>query len=720
MGIKVLSLFDGISCGRVALERAGIEVDDYYASEIDKHAIKVSKDNWNDIVHIGDVTKVAFKDGTLYTETGEYNVGKIDLVLAGSPCFSEGTLVVTSNGLIPIEKVAVGDNVLTHRGEWKRVLKTGGKLSGDRYTIKAQGILTTETTGEHPYYVRKREVVNGEKVFLKPEWKPVKDIAKGDYLGIPVIMDCENPLEITEDEAFVLGRYIADGHTRKDFRDSEGRSNDRYWQLILSIGSHKVGAFRERIPDGFSCYPHSKSVHRVVFSSKRLVELAEKFCGSGAINKEIHTTLLKLPHKLLEQVVEGILSGDGCLDQYGHRLTTISNKLIQSLQLAIAKLYGTIGNTTFTKRPEKTIIEGRSVNQHDTYTISFRKHVVKTTNFKQIEGHVWVPIREVSVVESQGIVYNLEVADDNSYIANCAVVHNCQGFSMAGKQLAFDDPRSSLYFVFERILSEIKQENPDVKFLLENVKMKKEYKDVITERLGVEPVIINSNLVSAQNRYRLYWTNISDNIEQPEDKGVLLKDVVQEQVDEKYYIKGGRLKWLNNFGEVKEKDGYIAFNPVKAKCLTDKNSNEFSLSRNCTYITYPARECGRRFKEDGTRDDNNKDSPIQRFIEVSANDKMHCVTTVQKDTLILQWPHGTNSGGYRVIDGKTPAMTTSSWESNNYLLSEGMVRKLTPEECEVLQTLPIGYTKYVADGHRYKALGNGWTVDVIAHILSYM
>ena len=243
----------------------------------------------------------------------------------------------------------------------------------------------------------------------------------------------------------------------------------------------------------------------------------------------------------------------------------------------------------------------------------------------------------------------------------------CQGFSMAGKQLAFDDPRSSLYFEFERILSEIKVENPEVKFLLENVKMKTEHKAVITERVGVEPVAINSNLVSAQNRYRLYWTNISDSIAQPEDKVILLKDVLEEAVGKEYYIKAGRLKWLKEFGEVKEKEGYVAFNPVKAKCLTEKSSDELSPSWNCTYI--------------------------------------------------LQWPHGTNSGGFRALDGKTPTLTTASWEANNYLLNEGSVRKLTPIECERLQTLPDNYTKCASNTQRYKALGNGWTVDVIAHIL---
>lgn len=237
----------------------------------------------------------------------------------------------------------------------------------------------------------------------------------------------------------------------------------------------------------------------------------------------------------------------------------------------------------------------------------------------------------------------------------------CQGFSLAGKQLAFDDPRSKLYFEFERILEETSPKH----FLLENVKMKKEFKDLISDRLRVEPIAINSNLVSAQNRYRLYWTS-SDSVEQPKDKEVYLEDILHKDVDEKYFIKAGRLKWLQTFGEVKEQKGYVAFNPTKAKCLTVRGEPSW----NTTYI--------------------------------------------------LQWPPGTNKGRYRALDGKTPTLTTSSWEANNYLLHNGLVRKLTPEECETLQTVPKGYTACVNDGHRYKMLGNGWTVDVISHILEHM
>lgn len=124
----------------------------------------------------------------------------------------------------------------------------------------------------------------------------------------------------------------------------------------------------------------------------------------------------------------------------------------------------------------------------------------------------------------------------------------CQGFSFAGKQLAFDDPRSKLFFVFIDILNHVRSFNPNVLFLLENVNMKKSHMRVISECCGVFPVNINSNLMSAQNRDRWYWTNIRtkqiglfgelhSDIPQPEDKGILLRDILEEVADEKYYIK---------------------------------------------------------------------------------------------------------------------------------------------------------------------------------------
>ena len=184
----------------------------------------------------------------------------------------------------------------------------------------------------------------------------------------------------------------------------------------------------------------------------------------------------------------------------------------------------------------------------------------------------------------------------------------CQGFSFAGKQLNFDDPRSKLFFQFVRIL----RETMPTYYLLENVRMKKEFQDIISECLGVEPIKINSSLVSAHNRVRLYWTNIP-NVTQPDDKGIVLKDIIES-------------------GHV-DRD--------KSHCI---DANYF------------------------------KGGNLKSYFE------KHRRQLVFSD------------------DGLT-------------------YRKLTPIECERLQTVPEGYTEGVSNTQRYKMLGNGWTVDVISHIL---
>lgn len=241
----------------------------------------------------------------------------------------------------------------------------------------------------------------------------------------------------------------------------------------------------------------------------------------------------------------------------------------------------------------------------------------------------------------------------------------CQGFSFAGKQLAFDDPRSALFFVYVDILNHIRKHNPSVKFMLENVKMKKEHMDVISEQLGVEPVFINSALVSAQNRQRYYWANWE--LGKPDDKGILLADIIESGVvdrDKSFcidanYFKGGNLK------------SYF-----------EKNRRQlvFELSKinpRCKDITITS---------DGVRPHRGDDgksgmAEMGRLMFYEAG-KSHTVTTSHTPKLVF-------CDGYR---------------------------KLTPVECERLQTVDDGYTAHVSNTQRYKMLGNGWTVDVIAHI----
>lgn len=211
----------------------------------------------------------------------------------------------------------------------------------------------------------------------------------------------------------------------------------------------------------------------------------------------------------------------------------------------------------------------------------------------------------------------------------------CQGFSFAGKQLAFDDPRSKLFFVYVDILNHIKINNPNVKFMLENVKMKKEYLNVISGQLGVEPVFINSSLVSAHNRQRFYWTNWD--FTPPEDLGISMKDIVE--------------------------DGYYSTRD-KSYCL-DANYGKGTNFRRYFF-------CGSRQL---VLEDNYHPKEITKE---NANEVMH-------------------------RDG-------NRW------------RKLNVNECEKLQTVPVGYVDNVSipKVEKYKVLGNGWTVDVIVHILKFI
>lgn len=261
----------------------------------------------------------------------------------------------------------------------------------------------------------------------------------------------------------------------------------------------------------------------------------------------------------------------------------------------------------------------------------------------------------------------------------------CQGFSFAGKQLNFADPRSRLFFEFVRALKEVKPKY----FLLENVKMKKEFQDIISQQLGVEPIEINSALVSAQNRKRLYWTNIP-NITQPADKGVLLKDIVHEFRE--YFQKNqGRLvyEWLNKY--------IVPFDQTLQ--ILDKEVAKGKVG----YFR--------------------KDSQANRIYYIHDKAVTLCGDAGGGATKMGQYLFGCitpdriekRQNGQRFNDG-TKFYTLTAQDKHGVLV-DGYIRKLTPIECERLQTLPDNYTAGISDSQRYKCLGNGWTVDVIAHIL---
>lgn len=208
----------------------------------------------------------------------------------------------------------------------------------------------------------------------------------------------------------------------------------------------------------------------------------------------------------------------------------------------------------------------------------------------------------------------------------------CQGFSFAGKQLNFNDDRSKLFFEYVDIFNHIKNVNPNVKFLLENVRMKKEYQDAISSYLGTAPIKINSALVSAANRNRLYWTNFEFDI--PADRNITFDNINDHSQN-----------WLSN--------DYI---------------NKVS-----------------RWKA--------QQDPIKNTTYIGTNSKLPCLT----------------ARGY------------NQSHSGMILISDGIrYRYLSNVEAELAMTLPVGYTDGISNRERARCIGNGWTVDVIAHIFTYL
>lgn len=304
----------------------------------------------------------------------------------------------------------------------------------------------------------------------------------------------------------------------------------------------------------------------------------------------------------------------------------------------------------------------------------------------------------------------------------------CQGFSFAGKQLNFDDPRSKLFFEYVRILREAKPKY----FLLENVKMKKEFQDVISEQLGVQPIEIDSALVSAQRRKRLYWTNIP-NVTQPDDSGILLKDIVHENADKQalstgeigYMLrgsgnwgnKGNRFEHYLNYGEKKHATLTAVFNKGVPYNAYFEPLAEYIVPFDKT-LEILDKEVQR-----GKVGYFRKDSQANRVYYI--HDK---AVTLTGDSgggaaKMGQYLFGCitpdrvekRQNGQRFSDGMK--FYTLTAQDRHGVLVEGYIRKLTPVECERLQTVPDGYTSSVSNTQRYKMLGNGWTIDVIAHIL---
>lgn len=252
----------------------------------------------------------------------------------------------------------------------------------------------------------------------------------------------------------------------------------------------------------------------------------------------------------------------------------------------------------------------------------------------------------------------------------------CQGLSIAGKQLALDDPRSKLFYEFNDILNYVKSLNKNAKFMLENVEIKgkaKESEKIITDLMEVDPILINSALVSAQNRVRNYWSNIPTDV--PLDRKVMLGDILE---------------------------GHLPSCGLGARIV------------------------GRKLNELGKRDDYNKSIPISQYLEVRMDGKVNCMTTVYKDSIVPYFKTDIRLK-IKFNQGKASCLTGGAHSAGNHsdmdilVIEPDVCRRYSTRECFRLQTVPEHYIDKilncgVSNSQLYKIAGNGWTDEVIAHI----
>ena len=761
--MKFLSLFSGIEACSVAWKPLGWECVGF--SEIEPYPCSLLAHHYPGVPNLGDVTKI--------TEQQIADLGDFDVLVFGSPCFPKGTMVATDTGYKSIEQVRVGDNVLTHTNSYKPVLKTGGKKAQQLYQVKVSGALPILCTAEHPFYIRRMVRVwdNDRRVYVRtfagPIWVEAKDLAYDDFLAIPVISGESNPLNLSNDDCYILGRYLADGHTRKDYRTTENRPNDRHWQLILSVGSTKLDDMLSKIEHKVSVYPHSDNVHRVVVSSKRLVKIAEQHLGCGAINKFISPTLLNLPKDKLQIFLNGYIDRDGSYIKGKNvwSVSTISRTLSECLVLLVAKLYNTLAMVHKCERPKTTVIQGRTVNQNDTYTVRFKNTRPKQAKYHFDGGLLWTRLKDLELTDQVADVFNLEVADDNTYTANNIVVHNCQDLSAAGTRKGFQDgTRSNLFYEALRIFGYARKHNNCRFALWENVpgafssNKGADFAAVVREMAGLEDVETPTH----------GWGNTGAALG---TQGLLEWRVLDAQ----YFGLAQRRKrvfaildtgdWYNRPPILLEQESVRGDTPpsrtegrkvTAAVGTSPTSSSGQAIAFQSSYsnvaikeeITPPILAAQGTAGNKGVYVCHGSQTPINNTDELANclgtnNGTENIVAyTIHADPTpkVSEGVSGTlrSQGGggivppnvvyglqprlYSNVAQGTPTLCATDYKDPTTSVTDSVVRRLTPMECERLQGFPDGYTDVPHNGKpasksaRYKALGNSMAVPVMRYI----
>ncbi len=460
---SVVSLFAGIGGFDLGFARAGCRT--VATVEIDKNCRRLLSARWPDAVHLDDVRTA-----------GRHNLPECDIVTFGFPCFVSGTVILTKSGLIPIECVRVGDEVYTHKSRWRKVTSVMHRETENTVCLKGGVHFGLTTTEEHPFWAsagRKRKYKpNSERrrgnwydaILCQPEWVEAKNM-QGKYWSTP-ILDGDNappsiskilgkgkksPIpEMTPELFWALGAWVGDGWLR--YRKDRG---GKVGSVIICAPESETGFLKEKIDKaGLVCtLSKDRTVNKLIISHRALAEWILLYFGSGAKGKRIPGWLFETKRELREAFLDGYIWADGSRFDGGWKITTVNRGLAFATVLLGISL-GAACSIYYSEMKRYCKIEGRQCNQSDQYQVVGRLFKKQTSAFV-INKHSFSKCRSICKT-GRATVYNISVEEDESYVADGIVVHNCQDLSIAGKRAGLEGKRSGLFYEAMRIIDELK------------------------------------------------------------------------------------------------------------------------------------------------------------------------------------------------------------------------------------------------------------------------
>lgn len=766
--LKLCHLFSGVGAPEMALKRAGIDFEIAGYSEIDKFAIKSYEAIHGKQNYLGGIESVE-------------ELPKCDLLVYGSPCLTGDTYVLTQEGHKFIKDTQAGELVLGHDGKFHEVEALLDQGVKPTYCVEGFGFDQIRCTGNHKFYARKRTYKwdNNKKrtvrMFGEPEWTPCIQLDSTYYVGMPVLNTSkfpdwggveyikgkhfynhnELPLD-NPDFWYIVGRYIGDGWTRKRAERRNATST-----VIICCGKSELEELKAKLSLFHHTITEERTVYKFTICNKEFAMFLEQF-GHKAHGKKVPGFVLDLPTNLLTPFVDGYMDSDGYINKHNnYKGSSVSRELIYGLATCISKAYLRPVSIYYTKRSPKCIIEGREVNQRDTYSFKFHKETRKQDKAFYEDGYVWYPIRKVTETGLNEQVYDLVVADSHSFVANNCVVHNCTDFSIGGAMKGLVDEngnktRSGLLLDVERLLDIAKEKDALPKILImENVKnlvgtkFKPDFLrwlDKLNE-LGYDnywKVLNAKDFGVPQNRERVFVVSIRKdlNIEyefpQPFELKKRIKDIMETDVPEHYYLNQHTLDKIAKSKFHSERDRII-----KGDVCQTLRARDY---KDPVCVQEPV--CGASRGRYVTDEDGNVRTEQQ--LELNGTSISNTLTTVQTDSLIIE-PKQTvdprvqqianyleGEGGYwknpnngRIYsrEGLSPTLNCMEGGNRQPKIVEGdeefqqpfRVRKLTERECWRL----MGFSDEDVDkvkeagisrSQMYKQAGNSIVVDVLCNI----